>query len=223
MYFWVSPTLYLGKVDNVGHPNWSNIVKIFSPHIRFEQLADLVEGRLPPEEQSRLRAHISTCPNCAAELAWLEKVIDLMRADAGEDAPPAAVARARRLLRSHPAVAPSERRRIPALLQFDSRQQPLALGMRSDQPAARQLLLKADEYDLDLRLTPAGAAWQLSGQVLGPDAAGQVEQAGEAGLAQAGLNELGEFSLPPTSPGVYRLILRLDNLDVEFPRLEIGA
>jgi hypothetical protein len=146
-----------------------------------------------------------------------------MRTDLSEDAPPAVIARARRLFRPQAAPTPPERRRIPALLRFDSRQQPLALGVRSGQPAVRQLLLKAEDYDLDVRIIPAGADWQVSGQLLGPTVNGQIELQGDAGILQAALNDLGEFSLPPTSSGVYSLILRLGNLEVELPQLEIGV
>lgn len=195
----------------------------FSSHISFERLVDLVEGRLPPTEQLQLLAHVSSCAHCAAEKSWLERIIGLMRADTSEDAPPAVIARARLLFRPRVTPAPTGRRRIPALVHFDSRQRPLALGMRSGQPAARQLLLKAEDYDLDIRIIPAGTTWQVFGQLLGPDVSGQIELQGNAGLVRAELNDLGEFSLPPTSPGIYTLILRLAKLEVELLQLEIGA
>jgi hypothetical protein len=198
-------------------------VNIFSSHIGFERLVDLVEDRLPPAEQSQLLVHVSSCAHCAAEKAWLERVIGLMRTDTTEDAPPVVIARARRLSQARAAPAPTARRRVAARVHFDSLQRPLALGIRSGQPAARQLLLKAEGYDLDVRITPTGTDWQVSGQLLGPDTNGQVELRGVAGTVQVELNDLGEFSLPPTSPGVYSLILRLGNLEVELPHLEIGA
>jgi anti-sigma factor RsiW len=198
-------------------------VNIFSSHVSFERLVDLVEGRLPPNEQLQLLAHVSGCARCAADKAWLERVIGLMRTDTTEDAPPVVIARTRRMFQARAAPTPTELRRIPALVHFDSWQRPLALGVRSGQPGARQLLLKAEDYDLDVRIAPAGAAWQVSGQLLGPDTNGQAELQGEAGMVQAKLNDLGEFSLPPTSPGVYSLIVRLGHLAVELPQLEIGV
>jgi hypothetical protein len=228
-------------------------MNIFSSHLSFERLVDLVEGRLPPAEQTPLLTHLSSCTRCAAEKAWLERVIGLMRADTNEDAPPAVIARAQRLFQTRVAPVSPEaatgsplRRRISALLHFDSLQRPLALGMRGGQPAARQLLLKAEDYELDVRITPAGTTWQVSGQLLGPETKGQVElrrAAGDSppvpgttqpksdrdssqdatGMLQAELNDLGEFNLPPARPGVYQLLLRLGNLEVELPPLEIGA
>jgi hypothetical protein len=214
-------------------------MNIFSSHLSFERLVDLVEGRLSPAEQTPLLTHLSGCTRCAAEKAWLERVIGLMRTDKTEEAPPAVIARAQRLFQGRVAPGPSEaatgsslRRRIPALLHFDSLQRPLALGMRGGQPAARQLLLKAEDYELDMRITPAGTAWQVSGQLLGPETKGEVElqraadrdsSQGATGVLQAELNDLGEFNLPPTPPGIYQLLLRLGNLEVELPPLEIGV
>jgi anti-sigma factor RsiW len=197
-------------------------VNTFSAHSGFERLVDLVEGRLLPAEQSQLLAHISGCARCAADKAWLERVISLMRTDTSEDAPPAVIARARRLFQARTAPPPTERRRIPALVHFDSRQRPLALGVRSGQPAARQLLLKAEDYDLDVRITPTGAAWQVSGQLLGLETIGKVELQGETAAVQTELNDLGEFSLPLVPAGTYNLILRLADLDVDLPTLYIG-
>jgi anti-sigma factor RsiW len=198
-------------------------MNIFSSHPSFERLIDLVEGRLPPLEQTSLLAHLSTCTRCAADQSWLKRVIDVMRTDTGEDAPPAVIARARRLFKSRQSPAPTERRRISAQLYFDSRQQAPALGVRGGQAVDQQLLLKAEAYDLDLRLTPADTVWQLSGQVLGPDVAGQVELHGSAGPLRAELNDLGEFNLPAIPPGRYQLTLRLAHLEVDFPALEIGT
>jgi anti-sigma factor RsiW len=195
---------------------------IFSSHIGFERLVDLVEGRLPPAEQTSLLAHLNTCNRCAADKAWLERVINLMRTDTTENPPPGVIDRARRLFQARASSTSTQRRRIPALLQFDSRQQPLALGVRSGPAAVRQLLLKAEDYVLDVRVTPAGAAWQVSGQLLGPDANGQVELQGETTTVQIELNELGEFSLPPVPTGSYNFLLHLADLDLDLPTLYLG-
>lgn len=193
--------------------------------IPFDKLVDLVEGRLPPAEQAELRAQVAAWPAATAELAWLERTIELMRTDKLEDAPPHIVARVvSRPLGPKPATEqPHLLRRLVAALSFDSLQMPLAAGIRSGQPAARQLLYHAEDRDLDLRLTPGGAQWVVSGQVLGPDEGGQVELYGPSGTVRADLNTLSEFTLPPVSPGSYTLILRQGAVEVEIPELELGT
>jgi hypothetical protein len=198
-------------------------VNIFSSHPSFERLVDLVEGRLPPAEQIPLLTHLSTCERCAAERAWLTQVIGLMRTDTGEVVPSLLTARARRLFRPRVAPISTERRRIPALLQFDSRQSPLGVGVRGGEPAARQLLLKAEGYDLDVRISPAGSAWQVSGQLLGPETTGRIELHGDSSTTGIDLNDLGEFSLPPVRPGRYRLLLCLPDFDAELSPLDLGS
>ena len=192
-----------------------------SGHIAFDRLVDLVEGRLSATEQAAAHEHITVCDRCTAELAPLDRMIGLMRSDAGEDAPSYVVARAVRLLRPIETPGVSPLRRVLAALQFDSVQRPLAFGVRSTQTGPRQLLFAADDRDIDLRVTAQGALWSVGGQVLGPCEGGQVELQGPSGPLQASLDELCGFMLPPVPSGSYSLILRLDDVEVELPRLDL--
>jgi len=71
------------------------------PHeVPFEDLVDLVEGRLSPAEADLLEAHIAGCAECAAQVAWLRRVTGLMAADRLVDAPRELVARAQALYRA---------------------------------------------------------------------------------------------------------------------------
>ncbi|MBK8903199.1 MAG: zf-HC2 domain-containing protein [Anaerolineaceae bacterium] len=198
-------------------------MKKFSSHIRFERLVDLVEDRLSADEQSQIVAHLASCPQCTAEKAWLERVIGLMRADNSESAPAAAIDRTLRLFQARQAkAAPRERRRIFALLQFDNTLPPLAFGLRSGQAQTHQRLYSAGDFDLDLRLKPAGEKWVVSGQLLGPATSGQAELRGESTQVKAELNELSEFTLTAVPSGLYTLILHLDEIEIEVTTLELG-
>jgi hypothetical protein len=195
-----------------------------SPHIPFVRLVDLVEGRLTPDELADTRPHLAACLRCAAEVAWLERVIGLMRTDPAEQPPAHAVAAVKQLFRL-PAkpFQPAARRQLTALLEFDSASRPVALGMRAGARAERQLLFAVSSYLLDLRVAPHGALWVISGQLLGTDNGRQVELDGPAGTSQAALNELSEFALPPSPPGNYTLRLQLTDLDITIAGLELGA
>jgi hypothetical protein len=193
-----------------------------SRHIPFEQLIDFVEGRLSPAEQAQSRAHVSACHRCAAQVAWLEYVIELMRTDDIEEPPPRVATHITHSFRSRSAPAPLPlRQRIIAALRFDSAQLPLPLGMRSGPVAERQLIFSAEGLDLDLRITPAGSLWMVSGQALVSGQRGQVELRGPSGTVQAELSEMSEFVLPPVPPGDYTLILRLADVEVEATGLKI--
>ncbi|HYJ47793.1 MAG TPA: hypothetical protein VEV81_14345 [Pyrinomonadaceae bacterium] len=194
-------------------------------HPPFEKLADLAEGRLNTGESEALQAHTSACSRCAEKLGGLERVVGLMRSDEAENAPEELISRAVNLFRSRAASKePSLVKRLVAALSFDSFQMSPAYGVRSGQAQARQLLYTAGNYDLDLRVTQAGEAWNLSGQVLGEECpGGHIEITGESATVRADLNEQCEFSLSSLPAGNYQLRLRWKELEVEIPRLELKA
>jgi hypothetical protein len=146
-----------------------------------------------------------------------------MRRDKSVDAPTDVIVRAVRLFRTARTATPSNLRRIFATLQFDSARPTPALGVRAQQSRARQLLYHAEAYDLDLRVTLADAMWIVKGQVLGPCTGGLVELRGVTDTAPIMLDELCMFTLPQVSPGSYTLTLRLPDVTLELPPLELGS
>jgi hypothetical protein len=201
-------------------------MKLAPRHIPFERLVDLAEGRVAPEESRDASAHLSTCAACAGQLAQVERLAGLMRADDSVDAPRDLLAGAINLFAARP-TREGFLRRIVAALSFDSDALRPAFGVRSGQAASsRQLLFSAGDVDVDLRLAPGEEGWAVSGQVLGECAGGWAELGGaedEGRAARAELNELCEFTLPVVPAGSYTLRLRLDDLLVEIPDLNLRA
>lgn len=191
------------------------------PNITYEQLVDLAEGRLLAAEAAALHQIVAADPSARAELSALEDLITLMRSDDSVAAPEHVIARAVRLMRS-PSPAPTTNvlQRIVAILRGDSRQLPMAAGLRSGQ-VVRSLTYSAADWDLDLQLTPQAGRWQLQGQLLGPELAGLVELDGNLGSFTATINELGEFSLPSVEAGVYTLRIRLGVHEIVVAPLEL--
>jgi hypothetical protein len=153
----------------------------------------------------------------------------LRRAIALPDAPLAQVRAAIDLWPAQPALQPSIVRgllsQVSAILSFDSWNiAPLAAGMRSLRSPTRHLLFNAGARDIDLRVTPAGQAFTLTGQVLGPEETGQVElaQIPGDGLRLAALDALGEFRLEGIGAGSYRLTLHLGGDEIVLPALGVG-
>src|SRR5262249_43634363 len=191
-------------------------------HISFTTLVDLVEGRRAFDQH--LRAHIAACPACAADLAWLEQIIALMRGDQLPAAPPDLLAHAKALFRAHALDQPARtRRRLIAVLNFDSARSPAAPGMRAGVLATRQMLFSVEEYSVDVRIARNGTLWAVSGQLLGLDNARSVALHGSQGTICGALDNLSGFSLPPVPAGTYTLTLHLDDLDIEIPALEVGS
>jgi len=199
-------------------------VSIASKHISSARIVELAEGRLALADQVQAQSHIAACSRCAAELARLSHVIELMRADTCEDSPSHVAAQAVDLFRARRLPgSPDQRQRTPAALRFDSRRIPQPLGVRAGAQSERQLLFNAGDAGVDLQIVQAGELWSVAGQVLGPDVSGQVDLQGAGGTAQAVLNELGEFRLPAVPSGTYTLTVRLANADIEVAGLEVGA
>jgi anti-sigma factor RsiW len=199
----------------------------FPHHIPFRKLSDYVSGDLPLVERVDVDAHIAVCSRCAAELDELERLTQLMRTDTGEDAPPHVIKRALELFRARSEQEnPSAdlRRRVLAVLHFDSLGLAPAFGVRSGKPGARQLLFSTHVNEIDLRIEPAGQGWLVSGQVLGgATTSGTALLQGATGVSETSLNELNEFALPPVEAGTYKLILNLTDVEVEIEEIRIGS
>ena len=195
-------------------------------HIPTESLVEFVEGRLPEDERSTIQAHLSTCGRCERQAAALGHVIEVMRADDSPDAPEYVINRAVRLFRTQRLLPaePSPRRRIIAALRLDTARQPFALGVRASRPATRELLFDIDsENELEVRIEPVEGGWRVAGQILGTCTGGQVLLEGSAGQATTELSPLCEFSLPPQPGAIYKLVLQLEDVEVEVPILELRA
>ncbi|HSL29478.1 MAG TPA: zf-HC2 domain-containing protein [Anaerolineales bacterium] len=201
-------------------------MKNFPFHIAFHQLADYVEGRLSLSERMQMEAHLATCEKCSAKVARLAALVGAMRTDTGEDAPQGLLDRVKKLFRSRPvlqAPATPARRRVPAVLHFDSMTASGGLHIRSGRAGTRQLLFSTGVDEIDLRIEPSGLVWNVSGQVLGESVlGGKAILQSSAGTIESDLNELSEFILPSVQAGTYTLILNLDNVEVEIEDLRIG-
>jgi hypothetical protein len=148
----------------------------------------------------------------------------LRRSRVLEDAPEPVIQRVLDLWQrpASPAVAPGPLRRLVAALSFDSAGlTPGAVGLRGGS-STRQLLFSADGRDIDLRIEAgAGATWQLSGQILGPDEAGTVALRCGSHQAQAAWNELSEFRFEGLPAGMCQLTLRTADWELVLPELQI--
>jgi len=192
---------------------------INSSHISLETLTDIIEGRATSETLEVAVAHISSCSDCVDTLRHLQQVILTMKNDTSKDAP-------RDLLYSAINIFSPQKqsplRHIIAILTFDSRLAGPAYGIRSVRSASRQLLYSAQETDLDLRVTVQNDECIIAGQVIRGDCvSGLVEISGDAGSATASLNEVCEFTLPAIPLGNYSLRVKMPDVQIEIPELEL--
>lgn len=190
-----------------------------SSHISLGTLADVIENRATPATLQAVRTHVATCSECGETLQHLERLMMMMRSDAAADAPRDLLMSAIKLF---PPGAPRPLRRIVATLIFDSRKAMPVFGMRSVRSSSRQLLYSAQQTDLDLRITIQNDECIVAGQVIREGyAGGLVEISGPTGSAEASLNELCEFTLPALPTGNYSLKVRMSDVEIEIPELEL--
>jgi hypothetical protein len=190
-----------------------------SPHIPLETLADIVEDRAKAGILQTAMAHVATCSACDDMLRRLRQLVIMMRTDTAADAPRDVLMSAISLF------SPQRKRPLPriiATLIFDSRKAGPAFGMRSLRMTSRQLLYSAPQADLDLRIAIQNEECVVAGQVIRDGCAGGlVEISGATGTAEASLNELCEFKLPAIPVGDYSLRVRMSDVEIEIPELEL--
>lgn len=118
-------------------------------------------------------------------------------------------------------------KRLWATLSFDSGDTgPLALGLRGNARQTRQWLFECEAHDIDLRLSndtlSTDTPWQLSGQVLGPQAARRVRLVGLDSAAcsfEVNASELGDFHLDRLPAGRWQLSIDFDDWSIDIPQL----
>lgn len=140
-------------------------------------------------------------------------------------------AEARAAREDRPAAWRQVLQRVAAAMRFDSQGgSTIAAGLRGNLAETRHLLFSAKGRDIDLRVVPAGDAFALSGQVLGPDEGGQVALASHlraggpppAPTRLAAIDTLGEFHLDDIREGTYVLTLRLGGDEIVLPPIDMG-
>lgn len=123
-------------------------------------------------------------------------------------------------------VVKAVQQKLQAVLTFDSWATPaLAAGMRSTASSTRYLLYSVKGRDIDLRITPSAAGFEVAGQVLGPDETGQVElraAAEGAGAQVTSMDDMGEFRLDGVRRGSYVFTLRVGADEIVLPPVEVG-
>jgi hypothetical protein len=173
-------------------------------HIGAESILDFRDGKLSEAEAARVHRHIVTCGTCAKKFAQadslLQKLSRVQRAEIPDDV----------LKRAFGIFQPLKRRSTAILnivdrvasLVFDSWTGAGVAGMRGGWGSgARQLSMKADEFDLHLGVAYDEESTGVRGQLLarrqsGFNPAFSVLLIGNDGdtLGAAVANEFGEFA-----------------------------
>jgi hypothetical protein len=140
-------------------------------HVNAEKLMEYMDGQLTEESKAMVDAHVSNCSGCRQERHELQQFMTRMQADSSFEPPVEAVQFAVGLFQ--PVLQPQESmggkvRRIIASLVFDTYDVPMQAGMRRVGAPPRQLLFRAGDVDVDVKIESMEANDRISlvGQVL---------------------------------------------------------
>ena len=132
---------------------------------------EYIDGQLTEETKAMVDAHVSNCSECRQERNELQQFMIKLRADSSLEPPGDALQFAVGLFQ--PVLQPQETvggtvRRIIASLVFDTFDEPMQAGIRRVGAPPRQLLFRAGDVDVDVRIEAMEANDRISliGQVL---------------------------------------------------------
>jgi len=176
-------------------------------HLNSETIIDLIEGR----NESR---HPDECPECRQRLEEWRQFHSRLQLGYLHDAPAAL------LNAAYEVVVPRAKfREVLASMIFDSFTQPAFAGARGA-GTARQLVLRAAEVDVHVRIGGTPESRQITGQILARGERGFVNTA-SVHLLQDGtrirsttLDPLGEFEFENAPEGLLSLEIALPDLTV---------
>lgn len=143
-------------------------------HVSAEKLMEYMDGLLTEEAKATVAGHLTQCSDCAETNQELQLFVLRLQADASFEPPADVVQWGISLFQ--PMLQPQETvggkvRKIIASLIFDNFDEPMLAGVRRVGAPARQLLFRAGDVDIDVKIesTDANDRISLVGQVLSND------------------------------------------------------
>jgi hypothetical protein len=139
-------------------------------HITVENLIDYIESQASDVEKSTLEGHVATCRECAELKQEFQALIYRLKDDASFEPPAELVQWSVDLFQpvEQPQDAVSGLRKFIASLVFDTYDQPILAGVRRVGAPPRQLLFRAGDVDVDVKIESMEANDRITlvGQVL---------------------------------------------------------
>ena len=193
-------------------------------HLVSETALNFLEGRLDEEQEAFWSMHLQRCNDCSAQLGvWRQLMVDIRRSHL-KSASADDVANAVDVFQAQTDAPVSTLRRVVAATLFDNYIESAFAGARGGTGAARQLVLRAEEFDIHVKIWNDGEHSRLLGQLLPRGGRDFVQTArfhllrnGER-LESTNVDEMGEFHFSDVPEG------DLLSLQIDLPHLTvIGA
>ena len=154
----------------------------------------------------------------------LQNILELIRRDDSVEAPAESVRWASNLFRTRATEpTPSLIKKIVAVLQMEIAPNKPAFGERSASTSSvRQILYRADENAVDLRIEQTKKAFTIRGQVLGEGfAAAKATLTDDPKTFETTANESSEFRFENVPAGSYQLTIQGSKVEIELKGVNI--
>jgi hypothetical protein len=138
-------------------------------HFKTEEWIDYVNQVTSPKQQEAMQKHLATsCKQCKGTVALWQRIQDTAAREANYQPSPAHVRIAKAAFSAAGRAVRSNKKRGFVELLFDSSMQPLLAGARSGSLGSRQMLYRADPYQIDIQIEakPEGDRLVVTGQLL---------------------------------------------------------
>ena len=137
-------------------------------HVTAEEIANYIDGRSSQEERTTLDVHLTHCKDCGELKQELQSLVSHLQEDSAFEPPAELLQWGIQLFQP---IMHAESNSIPrfiASLIFDTFDQPMFAGVRRVGTPPRQLLFRAGEVDVDVKIESMEANDRITlvGQVL---------------------------------------------------------
>lgn len=191
-------------------------------HLEFERIVGALETAA--DFSSDEKTHLNNCSECAVQLRKLQNLFSIAPTDFSETIPQAATANLLNIYQK-PKVEKAKNliNRLAGQLIFDDWRPEFALNERLSFQDSRQLLFRAGDFNIDLRLNFAEEKCFVSGQIF-------VEIIEKTAIVkifnanfslETSLNEYGEFEFPPIEQEIFDLRIVLDGKTIEIKNISV--
>lgn len=137
-------------------------------HLTIENIITYMDGLASDVEKSTAEAHLASCKECSELKQEFQTLTLQLRADSSFEPPAEVVERGVNLFQPLAQPAKGGLRRVFAALVFDTFDQPMMAGVRRVGAPPRQLLFRAGDVDVDVKIESMEANDRITlvGQVL---------------------------------------------------------
>ena len=137
-------------------------------HVTTEDIANYIEGHASEQDRAVLDNHLAHCKDCAGLRQELQSLMSSLQKDSAFEPPAELLQWGIQLFQPIMHAEPSALPRFIASLIFDTFDQPMFAGIRRVGTPPRQLLFRAGEVDVDVKIESMEANDRITlvGQVL---------------------------------------------------------